>query len=273
MMKRLLEARDHLRDRCPKAPDVALVLGSGYKAVGERVSSPLTMAYAEIPHFPACTNPAHPGRLLVGELWGRTVAVLQGRIHCYEGYRAEEVVLPVRALALWGVQNFILTNAAGAINAGYQVGEFMAITDHINLMGQNPLTGPELTGLGKERFTPLSDAYTSPMLEGARAAAARAGIRLHEGVYAALAGPSYETPAEIRMLRTLGADAVGMSTVPEVIALRHMDRRVFGLSCLTNAAAGLSSAAPNDKDIREVLDRPEVQVRLEVILKGALHVA
>lgn len=270
MVKRLEEARDFLRGWTPEAPSVAMVLGSGYAWVGQEVENARVLSYGEIPHFPVTTNPAHPGRLLVGTLWGHSVAILQGRLHCYEGYRADEVVFGVRALALWGASTFFLTNAAGAINPHYRIGDFMALSDHLNMMGLNPLVGRNLDSLGT-RFPDLSTLYDKGLRKAALDAAAAGGVRCHEGVYGAMLGPSYETPAEIRMLKTVGADAVGMSTVPEAIALRHMGKRVFGLSCLCNLAAGISKEDLRDEDIVQVFDRPDVQAGLRVVLKGLLN--
>ena len=272
MLQRLTEAREFLTAWHGEAPPVGMVLGSGYAWVGQELTEARVLSYREIPHFPPTTNPAHPGRLLVGKLWGHPVALLQGRLHCYEGYKADELVFAVRTLAFWGVQTFFLTNAAGAINPSYRIGEFMALSDHLNMMGQNPLVGRNIEALGT-RFPDLSTLYDRKLRQAAIEAAASVGAVCHEGVYGAMLGPSYETPAEIRMLHVIGADAVGMSTVQEAIALKHMGKRVFGLSCLCNLAAGISQEALLDDDIVQVFDRPEVQQVLRQILKGVLHAA
>lgn len=272
MLQRLTEARAFLSDHFGDAPPIGMVLGSGYAWVGQELTGARVLSYRDIPHFPPTTNPAHPGRLIVGELWNHRVAILQGRLHCYEGYKADEQVFAVRSLALWGVQTFFLTNAAGAINPAYKIGEFMAMSDHLNLMGQNPLVGRNIDALGT-RFPDLSTLYDKDLRRAAIAAAAELGVTCHEGVYGAMLGPSYETPAEIRMLHVIGADAVGMSTVQEAIALKHMSRRVFGLSCLCNLAAGISKETLLDDDIVQVFDRPEVQQVLRKILQGVLNAA
>lgn len=267
MEQRLLSAREVLRARLGDAPAIGMVLGSGFAKLADELEQAQVMAYGEIPGFPVTTNPSHPGRLVVGRLWGQRVAVLQGRIHLYEGVRADEAVVAVRTLALWGTQAFVLTNAAGAINPGFHVGQLMAITDHLNFMGQNPLCGKNLDVLGP-RFPDLSTLYDPKLIDAARHAAEQANLPFLKGVYGAMLGPSYETPAEIRMLGILGADAVGMSTVPEAIALGHMGRRVFALSCLSNLAAGLSRETLRDEDIVNVLDRPATQSALRTLLKG-----
>ena len=219
--------------------------------------------------MPLCHKPQHAGRFVSGRLFGHSVVIQQGRLHCYEGYRADEVAFPARTLALWGVRSFLLTNAAGAINPAFQEGEFMAITDHINFIGQNPLTGLAYLDLG-ERFPDLSRLYDPDLIARVKDRMKEAGTTLHTGVYGGMPGPSYETPAEIRMLRTVGADAVGMSTVPEAIALGHMRRQVFGLSCLTNLAAGKATAPIRDDEIVDVLERPQVREDLLTIIRGVL---
>jgi len=246
------EAASFLRERLP-APRVCAVLGSGLGSLADGLVDAVSLSYTEVPGFAEVTVAGHAGRLVVGRLGahGPQVALLSGRVHLYEGHPPARVVHAIRTLRLWGVQAALITNAAGGVNGGYRPGELMAITDHLNLTGQNPLTGPDDTRLGV-RFPDMSQAY-DPELRGLLLAVARErGLVLHAGVYAGLAGPSYETPAEIRMLRTLGADAVGMSTVHEVIAGHHAGLRVVGVSCITNLAAGLGEARLDHDDVKEV---------------------
>ena len=222
-----------------ESPEVALVLGSGLGALGDRIENASSAAYAELPGMPTSAVVGHAGRFLSGMLGGRRVIAMQGRVHLYEGYNAEEVVFGVRLMLLLGARTLIVSNAAGGIRADLQPGSLMLIEDHLNLTGQNCLRGPNDPALGV-RFPDMSAAYDPALIACAPRIATRNGLPVTRGVYAGLLGPTYETPAEIRMLRTLGADAVGMSTVLEVIAARHMGARVLGLSCVTNLAAGLS---------------------------------
>lgn len=228
-----------LRDRLPLAAEarVGLVLGSGLGAFAEGLEDAASLPFSAIPGFPEARVVGHAGRVVAGRCRGVPVLVLQGRVHLYEGWSATDVVTPVRALIGAGVDRLLVTNAAGGIHAEMRSGDLMRIADHLNLTGHNPLVGPEDPALGP-RFPDMSFAYDPELGEAVERVAAGRGLPLRRGVYAGLLGPSYETPAEIRMLRTLGADAVGMSTVLEVIAARHMGARVAGLSCITNAAAG-----------------------------------
>jgi purine-nucleoside phosphorylase len=234
-------------------PAVGVVLGSGLGAFADGLEEAAALPFREIPHFPASTVEGHGGALVVGRSGASPVAVLKGRVHFYEGYGLDEVVFPVRVLGRLGVRTLVVTNAAGAINPAYAPGDLMVIEDHVNLLG-NPLVGPNERELGP-RFPDMSEAYDRGLRDAAEAAGRAAGLRVHRGVYVAFTGPSYETPAEIRMARALGADAVGMSTVPEVIAARHMGMRVVGLSCLTNMAAGVTDRR---LDHREVLETGEL---------------
>src|SRR5277367_5748579 len=234
-------------------PQIGLVLGSGLGSFADDLSDAVRIPYADIPGFPRSTAVGHAGQLVVGKSGDIPVAVMQGRVHLYEGYSAAEVAFPARVLGRAGIRALILTNAAGGINMEYGQGALVILRDHINLQGQNPLTGANDERLG-HRFPDMSYAYAKRLREIALEEAARLGIAPREGVYAALAGPSYETPAEIRYLRTIGADLVGMSTVPEVIAARHSGIRVLGISCVTNAAAGILD---QPLDHREVLDTAE----------------
>lgn len=223
--------------RCALRPTLGIVLGSGFGPVAEAVEAEREFAYRELPGFPVSAVPGHAGRLILGCWHGAAVAVLRGRAHFYEGFSLEEVTFATRVLAALGVQTLLVTNAAGGINPKFRPGDFMALTDHINLMGANPLRGPEPAGL--TRFTDLTRAYDADWRTALKQAGKAAGAKCHEGVYLAVSGPSFETPAEIRAFGKLGADAVGMSTVPEVIVARQCGLRVAGLSCITNAAAGL----------------------------------
>jgi len=243
------EAAAFVRGRTPLRPAVGVVLGSGLGAFAASLERSTSIPYAQVPHFPTATAPGHRGELVLGHSGAVPVAVMSGRVHHYEGYRLDQVAFPVRVLGRLGVKVLVLTNAAGSVNVDYKPGEIMIITDHVNLLG-NPLIGPNDERLG-QRFFDLSDAYDPKLRDIAERACGKARVPVHEGVYLALTGPSYETPAEIRAARTLGADAVGMSTVPEVIAARHMGIRVLGLSCITNLAAGVTK---EKLDHREVLD-------------------
>ena len=248
------EAAAYLRDRMPFLPKTAVVLGSGLGPFAEQVMAADRIPYGEIPHFPRSTVASHKGELICGTYAGEEVLVMSGRFHFYEGYRMEEVAFPVRVFHLLGVETLILTNAAGGINLTYRPGEFMLITDHIKLFDDSPARGPHLPEFG-QRFFDLSEAYALPLRELARETAAENGIPLREGVYAFMPGPQFETPAEIRALRTLGADAVGMSTVPEVIAANQCGIRVLGISCISNMAAGILKQAVSDDEVVEVAGR------------------
>ena len=217
---------------------VGVVLGSGLGAFADTLDDRVETPYAAIPGWPASTAAGHAGKLVEGRIGDTTIIVLAGRAHLYEGYTAQQVTFGVHELARRGVRSLVLTNAAGGINLGYKPGQLVLISDHINLLGANPLTGPNDDSLGP-RFPDMSEAYSSEYRESARQAAAELGVTLEEGVYAALPGPSYETPAEIRYLRRIGADLVGMSTVPETIAANHMGMKVLAISCVTNMAAGI----------------------------------
>jgi purine-nucleoside phosphorylase len=254
-----------VRDRVgDPAPTLGLVLGSGLGAFADSLESPVAVPYNSVPHFPVSTVEGHRGRLVVGNLGGRRVIVMQGRVHLYEGYDPSEVVFGVRVMATVGVKSMVLTNAAGAIHPSFRVGDLMILTDHLNLTGRSPLAGPNDARLGP-RFPDMSDLYRASLRDLAKAAGAAAKVPLKEGVYAGLNGPQYETPAEIRMFRTLGADAVGMSTVHEAIAAGHMGVGVVGMSCLTNLAAGLSPSALSHAEVKVAAD--EAAGRMEAFLR------
>jgi len=235
-------------------PTIALVLGSGLGAFADEFAESIRIPYAKIPHFPQSTAIGHAGQLVVGKIEGVAVVGMQGRVHLYEGYSAKEVAFPVRVFAQLGVKAVILTNAAGGIRGEFTQGRLVVITDHINLQGSNPLVGENEQEFGP-RFPDMTMAYDREFRAIAISCAKHLGIDLGEGVYAALAGPSYETPAEIRFLRTIGADLVGMSTVPEVIAARHSGIRVLGISCVTNAAAGILDQPLDHADVLATAER------------------
>jgi len=233
-------AAQMIRSRIKLQPTVAIVLGSGLGAFADDLAEASSISYSEIPGFAQATVEGHAGRLVIGKAGEVPIAAMQGRFHFYEGYSLEEVTFPIRVLKLLGVHTLILTNAAGSLNTEFTPGSLMIISDHINLLGANPLTGPNDERFGP-RFPDLTTTY-APELQNMVIEEAKAmDLDMRRGVYASLTGPSYETPAEIHMVRTLGGDAVGMSTVPEAIVARHMDMRVIGISCITNLAAGVSN--------------------------------
>lgn len=266
-MKEIRQAVEFLRERTALRPRLAVVLGSGLGGFAAELAHRLEIPYAEIPHWPAATAEGHAGRLIFGRLEGLELAVMAGRAHLYEGYRPEQVVFGVRVLGGLGVRLLVLTNAAGGINPAFQRGALVLISDHINLQGSNPLVGPNPEALGP-RFPDMTEAYPAELRRTAHAVAAELGITLAEGVYAGVLGPSYETPAEIRYLRAIGADLVGMSTVPEVIAANHMGLRVLALSCVTNLAAGLGPGRLSHQEVLETGER--VRQRLVRLLKALL---
>jgi purine-nucleoside phosphorylase len=235
-------------------PRIGLVLGSGLGAFADEFEQATRIPYEKIPHFPRSTAVGHAGRLVIGKVEGLAVAAMQGRVHFYEGYTPQEVIFPMRVLARMGVRAVVLTNAAGGINPQYSQGCLVVIRDHINLQGVNPLVGPNDERFGP-RFFDMTRAYWKPYGDAALEAGRRLGLKIFEGVYAALSGPSYETPAEIRYLRAIGADLAGMSTVPEVIAAQHMGMRVLGISCVTNLAAGVSDQPINHEEVLETGER------------------
>lgn len=237
-----------LAGRIGPVPDVAIVLGSGLGPFADRLSASTVVPYAELPGWPQTGVVGHAGRLVAGELAGRRILVLSGRVHVYEGHALTAVTFATRALAHAGVRTLVLTNAAGGINAAYGPGTLMVIDDHINLMGGNPLVGPNDVRFGP-RFPDMSEVYSRRLRRLADEAARAADVPIAHGVYVAVTGPSYETPAEIRAFRTLGADAVGMSTVPEAIAARHMGVEVLAVSCIANAAAGLTDDRLSEDDV------------------------
>jgi purine-nucleoside phosphorylase len=239
-------------------PKIALVLGSGLGAFAAELQQATRISYEKIPGFPRSTAIGHAGRLVLGKIENIAVAAMQGRVHFYEGYSAQQVAFPMRVLGRLGIRSAILTNAAGGINTQYTQGALVVIRDHLNLQGINPLIGPNDDRFGP-RFPDMTHAYWKPFREIALSEAKKLGIAAPEGVYAALAGPNYETPAEIRYLRTIGADLVGMSTVPETIAARQMGIRVLGISCVTNMAAGILDQVLDHKEVMETGERVKGQ--------------
>jgi purine-nucleoside phosphorylase len=251
-------AAEFIFSRTRLRPRIALVLGSGLGAFADEFSGASRIPYAEIPHFPRSTAIGHAGNLVIGNVEAITVAGMQGRVHLYEGYSVRDVAFPVRVFARMGVKAVILTNAAGGIKREFVQGKLVVIKDHINLQGANPLSGPNDERFGV-RFPDMTAAYDRRFREMAVGEGNRMGIGMYEGIYAALPGPSYETPAEIRYLRAVGADLVGMSTVPEVIAARHSGIRVLGISCVTNAAAGILDQPLDHKEVLETGERVKGQ--------------
>jgi purine-nucleoside phosphorylase len=261
------EAAGAVRARVAQVPEIAVVLGSGLGDFADSLDGAVSMPYTSLPHWPASRVIGHAGKLVVGTVKGRPIAALAGRCHMYEGHGAGTVAFAVRTLGLLGVKTLILTNAAGGVNTGFAQGALMVIDDHINLMGQNPLAGANDERFGV-RFPDMTEVYSSRLRGIADRAGKKIDLRLPHGIYAALMGPSYETPAEIRYLRTIGADAVGMSTVPEAIVARHMKIDVLGISCITNMAAGV---LPRPLDHAEVMETAaRVRGQFIALLEGII---
>lgn len=262
----LQETVDFLRARLSEPPAAILVLGSGLGGVADEIEGATRIPYTEVPGFPRSTVSGHAGAIVAGRWAGVQVAAMAGRFHLYEGWTPAQVARPIRALASLGARVMVVTNAAGGLRPGMQPGDLMLIADHLNLMGQNPLIGP--VEAGEERFPDMSDPYDGEFRRVAAEVALEQALPLEAGVYAALSGPSYETPAEIRMLGRLGADAVGMSTVPETIVARARGVRVLGISCITNLAAGLSGHPLSHQEVMEVGNT--VRTRLARLVAGTL---
>lgn len=269
MSAAVLNARDAVASRLGgRQPAVALVLGSGLGGLAERLANGVRIPYRDIPGFHVPTVEGHRGELVIGTLGGTMVLAQSGRFHMYEGYSAQDNVLPIRVFAALGIRKLIVTNAAGGVRRSFQAGSLMLISDHLNLTGRNPLIGP--VEEGDERFPDMTEAYDAGYRALAKAAAERLGIPLEEGVYAGLLGPNYETPAEVRMLERLGADAVGMSTVAEVIAARARGMKCLGFSLVTNPGAGISPTPLNHKEVMETAARAgkELARLLEGVIEG-----
>ncbi|MCY9732449.1 purine-nucleoside phosphorylase [Paenibacillus alvei] len=247
------EAAAYIQSRISETPEVGLILGSGLGVLADLVEQPVTIAYGDIPHFPVSTVEGHAGELLVGKIAGRTVGLMKGRFHMYEGYGPELTAFPVRVMKAIGVSKLLVTNAAGGINTSYKPGDLMLISDHLNMTGRNPLIGANDNRLGA-RFPDMSQAYSPKLRQKAKEVAASQGVELQEGVYVGFLGPNYETPAEIRMLRILGGDAVGMSTVSEVIVAQHAGMEVLGISCISNMAAGILDQPLSHAEVMETAE-------------------
>lgn len=267
MIQALDQAVSFIRSKSSIQPLTGVILGSGLGNVVDAIDVDASIPYAEIPGAKASTVVGHQGRLVLGRAEGHPVAVLQGRVHFYEGYEMDEVMFLARVLGRLGIRQMLVTNAAGGINTAFAPGDLMLITDHINFMGMNPLRGPNVEELGV-RFPDMSEAYSKKLIALAKEVAGAQGIAVKEGVYLALSGPTYETPAEIRAFRVLGADAVGMSTVPEVIAAAHMQIPVLGISCITNMAAGMLAQKLDHKEVMETTAR--VQKEFTALVLGVL---
>lgn len=254
LYERAEKAARMIRARANADASVAVVLGSGLGAFAEELTESIKIPYHEIPGFARSTVAGHAGQLVIGKAGEVTVAAMQGRFHFYEGYSLEQVTFPTRVFKLLGVRTLVLTNAAGALNVEFSPGSLMVISDHLNLLGANPLTGPNEDRFGP-RFPDLTAVYAPELQNMVIEEAGAMGMEMRRGIYAALAGPSYETPAEIHMVRSLGADAVGMSTVPEAIVARHMDMQVIGISCITNLAAGVSNRPIDHSEVMAIGER------------------
>jgi purine-nucleoside phosphorylase len=254
MIQKIQEAAAFISKETNIKPQIGLILGSGLGVLADLIEQPIVVDYSRIPHFPVSTVEGHAGELVVGTIQGKQVLVMKGRFHAYEGYGAETVSFPVRVMKELGVETLIVTNAAGGINESYQVGDLMVISDHLNLTFRNPLIGPNDNALGV-RFPDMSEAYSKRLRKLAHGVAASQDFKLQEGVYVGLLGPNYETPAEIRMFRTLGGDSVGMSTVPEVIVARHAGIEVLGFSCISNMASGILDQPLSHAEVMETTEK------------------
>ncbi|ABW19134.1 purine-nucleoside phosphorylase [Alkaliphilus oremlandii] len=252
--EKILEAKLYLENKIKVKPEIGLILGSGLGILADEIKNPLIIPYDNIPNFPISTVEGHAGELVIGELMGKQVIALKGRFHYYEGYTMDKVTFPVRVMKAIGVENIIVTNAAGGVNKEFTPGDLMIIEDHINFGFDNPLIGPNEKEMGV-RFPDMSSAYNKELIQIARVVAKDKNIHVKSGVYAFLTGPTYETPAEVRMMDFLGADAVGMSTVPEVIAAVHGGMKVLGISCITNMAAGILDQPLNHEEVIETTQR------------------
>jgi purine-nucleoside phosphorylase len=261
------EAAQFILARTQERPRIAVVLGSGLGSFADELRDATAIAYEDIPHFPRSTAIGHAGRFVIGKVDGLPLAVMQGRVHLYEGYSASEVAFPIRVFARMGIRAVVLTNAAGGINLEYREGALVVVSDHINLQVQNPLSGPNDDRLGL-RHPDLTDAYNTQFRQFALEESPNLAGNVHEGIYAAVAGPNFETPSEIRFLRTIGADLVGMSTVPEVIAARHAGLEVLAISCVTNMAAGITGEKITAEEVVETGER--VRGKFLALLKAVL---
>lgn len=268
MIHKINEAVNYIEGQIDIKPEIALILGSGLGVLAEEIEDSTVIKYEDIPNFPVSTVEGHAGQFVVGRLENKKVMAMQGRFHYYEGYSMQEIALPIRVMYKLGIENLLVTNAAGGINRNFDPGNFMIIQDHINLMGDNPLKGENFEEFGP-RFPDMSEIYNEELRDLAEKVAVENKIQIVKGIYAGLEGPSYETPAEIRYLRGAGADAVGMSTVPETITANHMGMNILGISCITNMAAGVLPKPLDHKEVIEIADR--VKPKFSTLVKGILR--
>ncbi|QXM06182.1 purine-nucleoside phosphorylase [Crassaminicella indica] len=252
--EKIKQSAEYILNKTKVEPEIGLILGSGLGAIADKIIDKEVYPYSEIPNFPVSTVEGHAGQLVIGTLEGKKVVAMQGRFHYYEGYHMKEVTFPVRVMKLLGIKKLIVTNAAGAVNTSYKPGDLMLISDHLNLSGDNPLIGKNLKDFGT-RFPDMSNAYDKELREKVKEIAKSLNIELQEGVYACMSGPTYETPAEVRMVRILGGDAVGMSTAPEVITAVHSGIKVIGVSCMTNMAAGILDQPLDHAEVMETSEK------------------
>jgi purine-nucleoside phosphorylase len=256
MLKKIVESVEYIHEHAPFAPEVGIVLGTGLGGLVKEIDVKFSIDYSKIPHFPLSTVESHSGKLIFGELGGKRVIAMQGRFHFYEGYTLQEVTFPIRVMKMLGIKNLFLSNASGGVNPDFKIGEIMILNDHINLFPGNPLIGKNLEQLGP-RFPDMSDTYDKNLIALAKTIAKENGIDVSEGVYAGLTGPTLETPAEYHYIRVIGADAVGMSTVPEVIVARHMDIPVFAVSIVTDLGVKGKIKKVSVQDVIEVANQQE----------------
>ncbi|WFD09012.1 purine-nucleoside phosphorylase [Tepidibacter hydrothermalis] len=268
LITKIKESAEFIKSKAGVNPKIGLILGSGLGVLADEIEDAVKIKYEEIPNFPVSTVEGHAGQLVIGKLQGKDVVAMQGRFHFYEGYTMEAATFPVRVMKALGVETIVVTNAAGGSNKTYVPGDLMIINDHINLGGNNPLMGPNNKELGV-RFPDMSTAYTPELISLAKDVAKELNIEVKEGVYTYFTGPTYETPAEIRMVQTMGGDAVGMSTVPEVIVARHSSLKVLGISCITNMAAGILDQPLNHEEVIETTQR--VKAQFISLVKNILH--
>jgi purine-nucleoside phosphorylase len=268
MLNKIDKAVKKIQKNVDIEPEIGLILGSGLGVMGEDIENPTKFKYEDLPNFPVSTVEGHAGQLIVGELEGKKVVAMQGRFHYYEGYSMQVITVPVRVMQLLGIEKMLVTNAAGGVNRNFNPGDFMIISDHINLTGDNPLRGENIDEFGP-RFPDMSEAYNKNLIKMAEGVATKNNLLVRKGVYAGMAGPSFETPAEIRYLSGCGVDAVGMSTVPEVIVANHMGLEVLGISCITNMAAGILAQPLNHEEVIEITE--EVRPEFVKLVRGIIQ--
>jgi purine-nucleoside phosphorylase len=267
-LSKVMEASSYIKSKINEVPDTAIILGSGLGSLAEEIKNGIYISYKDIPFFPVSTVVGHEGRFVYGDLDGKKIIMMQGRFHFYEGYDMNKVTMPVLVLKQLGIKNIIVTNAAGGVNKDFKPGNLMIISDHINFAGTNPLIGKNIEEFGP-RFPDMSSAYNKELIKVAEEAASANNIEVVSGVYVMFTGPSYETPAEIRMARTLGGDAVGMSTVPEVIIANYCGLKVLGISCITNMAAGILNQPLNHLEVLETSNK--VSNEFKILVKNVLN--